>query len=164
MTYQPPLPAPPEVTQEPHQCWSAAYESWSYASAQVVNGATPVSEESIEATIGAYPNALNENGGATFGGIGLLTHVGNMDLEGLPPADLTEALAERKLRESGYLYLVFYAYGRNGVFSHAVVIYGTNQQGLMVMDPGRGRGLMIRPARYYRQTIVMLLGTHSLAR
>jgi len=163
MTYRLPLAPPPEITQEPHQCWSAAYESWSRATAQVVTGATAITEEQIESSMATYPGALSGDGGATMTGIGLLQRVGNMRLEGLRAADITEDFAERKMRASSYLYLVYYAHSRDGLFSHAVVIYGIDHQGLMIMDPGDGRGLMSRPARYYQNAIVMLLGTHVLA-
>lgn len=161
MTYRLPLPAPPEILQEPHQCWSAAYESWSRACAAAYPAASVITEEDIETAIGRFPNALSEDGGATHVGIFMLSRVGNMNLEPVPAAAMTTEFAREKMRASGYIYLVYYAMGTSGsYFSHAVVIYGTNSRGFMVMDPGADRGLMSRAPGYFNRTEGMLLGTH----
>ncbi|MDJ0656481.1 MAG: hypothetical protein QNJ40_20135 [Xanthomonadales bacterium] len=163
MTFRLPLRDPPEVTQEQHQCWSAAYESWSTACSWIIGGAAAVSEETIEARMAQYPNALNEDGAATMGGVGLLMEIGSMHLDPVAGRDLTTDLLATKLRQLGYIYMPFWAIGRNGPFSHAVVVAHARGGEVRVMDPGRGRGLRTQPTEYYRNAIAMFLGTHILA-
>lgn len=163
MTYSIPLRDPPVTVQEPHQCWSAAYESWSTACSWIIPGATPVSEASIEACLAQYPNALDAHGGATSGGIGLLQNVGNVQFEGVAGADLSSALLQSHLTRFGYIFLPFWAHGRHGIFSHAVVISHASNGRMRVMDPGEGRGLSTVNTSYYRNAIVMLIGTHQQA-
>jgi hypothetical protein len=129
----------------------------------VINGATAMTESEIETTMARYPGAIASNGGATLTGLGLFQVVGNMRLSSLPTDKLTYDFIEVALRTYGYLYLVFYANGRNGLFSHAIVVYGRNNQGFMIMDPAAGRGLMTRPISYFLSTTGMLLGVHALA-
>ena len=164
MTYSLPLNDPPEIIQEPRQCWSAAYESWTTACSRIIRGAQVVSEEEIEEQLGRYPDALSEEGGAKLGGIGLLQMVGSLRFEAVAGADLTTDMLADRLRRLGYIYLIFW--GRNQdeeVFSHAVVVSNAHGGRMRVMDPGRNRGLQTTPTNYYRNALVMFLGTHALA-
>ena len=164
MTYTLPLPEPDVIVQEPHQCWSAAFASWSAASANVIPAASAITEDEIEAALARYPDVLNDEGGATPAGIALLQRESNVRLEGVRASDMSPAFARAKMRRSGYLYLVYYAYNNSRrLFSHAVVIYGTNARGYMVMDPGTGRGHIDREPTYFNRTEGMLLGTHAMA-
>lgn len=165
MTYRLPLQDAPEREQEQHQCWSAAYESWTTACARIIPGARAVSEEAIEAELAQYPGAISENGGASRAGIGLLQLRGDVQFEGVAGNNLSEELLVSRLTSFGYIYLAFWGRGqRTGrIFSHAVVISNAARGRMRVMDPGRGRGLMTQSTQYYQSAIVMLLGTHKRA-
>ncbi|NDR58280.1 hypothetical protein [Aliiruegeria sabulilitoris] len=164
MTYSIPLNDPPEIEQEAHQCWSAAYESWTTACSRIIRGAQAVSEEAIEAEMARYPGALTEEGSATLGGVGLLEHFGNVHFEPVSGAALSTDMLAARLRQYGYIYMLFWARGRTGdVFSHAVVVSHAHGGRMRVMDPGRGRGLMMRPTDYYRNALAIFVGTHARA-
>lgn len=164
MTYSLPLNDPPEVTQEQHQCWSAAYESWTTACSSIIRGAQAVSEEAIEAEIAGYPGALDENGAATIAGVGLMQRVGVVQYEAVAGTALTTDLMADRLRQFGYIYMPFWGRGRSGnVFSHAVVISNARGGRMRVMDPGEGRGLRTQSTSYYRHALAMFIGTHKRA-
>jgi hypothetical protein len=164
MTYSLPLRDPPEITQEQHQCWSAAYESWTTACSWLIPGVQPVSEEEIEAQMARYPGALDENGAATLGGVGLLQRVGSMHFESVAGTALTTDLVADRLRQFGYIYMPFWGRGRSGnVFSHAVVVSSAHGGRMRVMDPGEGRGLQTQSTDYYRHALAMFIGTHTRA-
>ncbi len=164
MTYSLPLRDPPELVQEPRQCWSTAYESWTTACSWIIRGAQPVSEETIEAQLGNYPDAISEEGGATLAGVGLLQTVGLLRFEAVAGADLSTELLADRLRQFGYVYLIFWGRNRRReVFSHAVVVSNARGGRMRVMDPGENRGFQTSPTNYYRGALAMFIGTHALA-
>jgi hypothetical protein len=163
MTFALPLRNPPVRVQTEHQCWSAAYESWSTACSRLIRGARGVSEADIEAMLARFPNSLDANGSATRAGVGLLASQGDLHYQAISGSNLTASILQDQLSQFGYIYLVFWAHGRAGPFSHAVVISNATDSHMRVMDPVGGRGLQTKPIAYYANAIVMLLGTHKLA-
>ena len=164
MTYSLPLRDPPELVQEPRQCWSAAYESWTTACSWIIRGAQVVSEEEIEEQLGGYPDAISEEGGATLAGVGLLQTVGSLQFEAVAGAELSTELLADRLRRFGYIYLIFWGRNRRGeVFSHAVVDSNARGGRMRVMDPGENRGLQTTATSYYRNALAMFIGTHIRA-
>lgn len=164
MTFTLPLRDPPVTVQEPHQCWSAAYESWTTACSRLIPGAQLVTEPQIEAQISQYPDALDEDGGATLAGVGLLETVGDVSFQAVSGANLTSDLLQDVLTNFGHIYMPFWAHGRSGnLFSHAVVISTVEDGRMRIMDPAEGRGLDNKPVAVYNNAIVMFLGTHKRA-
>lgn len=101
MTFALPLRDPPVAVQESHQCWSAAYESWSTACSRLISGARAVREAEIEAVLARFPGALDANGAATTAGIGLLATQGDLHLEAVSGANLTAATLQDRLAQFG---------------------------------------------------------------
>lgn len=164
MTYSLPLRNPPVVVQEPRQCWSAAYESWTTACSWIIRGAQTVSEEAIEAELGRFDGAISEEGGATLTGVGLLQRVGHLQFEPVPGRELSTDLLASRLQQFGYIYLIFWGRNRNGeVFSHAVVVSSARGGRMRVMDPGPDRGLQTTATSYYQNALAMFIGTHARA-
>lgn len=103
MTFQLPLRDPTVTVQEDHQCWSAAYDSWTSACSRLIPGAQHVTEAQIEAQISQYPDALDADGAATRTGIMLLQMVADVRFEAVPGANLTAARLETALTSFGYI-------------------------------------------------------------
>ena len=112
-------------------------------------------------SVGKLPDAISEEGGATLAGVGLLQTVGLLRFEAVAGADLSTELLADRLRQFGYVYLIFWGRNRRReVFSHAVVVSNARGGRMRVMDPGENRGLQTTATSYYRNALAMFIGTH----
>ena len=157
------LPLPPVVTQEPAQCWAAAYECWSLANQRHLGlPAMPAQGQVIDWLSGGA-GFLTSAGRATPAGVGLMGNIALMYMERMRSSQVTADLLGRKL-DDGYVYCAFYwNTPRGGRRGHAVVIYGVDSTIVAYSDPAPGQGLIKAPVTFFSNSSVnVVLGTSLL--
>ena len=143
------LPPPPVYVQEPARCWSTAFQSWDEATQSAYGHSSHVSADQLQTWLDPGDDFTGPQGRANVRGIRLTANIGFMRMTAMasrlfrPPQAL-------ELLQDGYIYLVFYwATGPQQFGGHAVVIYGADADGFLVMDPMPGQGLKRRPPGYF---------------
>jgi hypothetical protein len=151
-------------------CWAASLESWLKcqvyrfgpqrgtwsgpgAKAGHIEGATWVREIiTKDQIIDKFADDINPNHSLKPGADSLrvvATQVG-MDLDAMSPASLTYEYLTSKLKQFGHLYITYFSV----VMRHAVVGYGVSTtDGVAVMDPKPGEGLINRQLSFFQEPI-----------
>ncbi len=141
------LDPPPVITQSAQSCWAAAFESWAEANERVTGIANNIGQRQLIEWFEGNPDLTTEAGRATPQGITLMAGLGLMRLIPFRSPSITLRVLGALL-EHGYLYISYFR--RPGAPAHAVVCYGVDTDGIYLMDPWPGRGLITREANYFQ--------------
>lgn len=140
------LPRPPLVVQEPQSCWAASFVAWQEANGQLTGTQPSVSQADLIRWLESGSGLMYDSGRATPSGMMVMAGVGMMRLV---PFRVRRATIEgfATLLEAGYLYLVYFRRPRTP--AHAIVCYGVEEDGFLVMDPWPARGYIKLPPDFF---------------
>jgi hypothetical protein len=139
-------PQPPLVSQEPQSCWAASFVAWQEGTGYLTGTQPSTTQADLIRWLESGSGLLYESGRATPNGMSLMAGIGMMHLAPVLTRDATIENFGLML-EAGYLYLVYFR--RPGAPAHAIVCYGVDEQGILVMDPWPDRGYITLPPDFF---------------